>query len=262
MPNSPLISIITINYNDKVGLERTLKSVTNQTYKNVEYIVIDGGSTDGSNELLVQYNDKINYWISEPDKGIYNAMNKGILKTNGEYLLFLNSGDELFNSAILENNISFINTHELIYFNINVVGEQETFIKKYPQKITFSYLYVDTLPHPATFIKRSLFKKIGLYDEQLKIVSDWKWFIIALGKYNATYQHYDSILSTFYFDGISSKKENIEKLLKERTLVLNNEFSIFKEETEEYIHLKNSIADFRNSRKTKWLMKFKLINRI
>ena len=262
MPNSPLISIITINYNDKVGLERTLKSVTNQTYKNVEYIVIDGDSTDGSKELIEHYNDKINYWISEPDKGIYNAMNKGILKAKGQYLLFINSGDEFFSEAVLNENFKFVNTYDLIYFNINVVGEQESFIKKYPPKITFSYLYHDTLPHPATFIKKELFDKIGFYDENLNIVSDWKWFIIALGKYNATYQHYDSVLSTFYFDGISSKKENIEKLLKERTLVLNNEFSIFKEETEEYIHLKNSIADFRNSQKTKWLMKFKLINRI
>ncbi len=262
MPNSPLISIITINYNDKVGLERTLKSVTKQTYKNVEYIVIDGGSIDGSKELIEHYNDKINYWISEPDKGIYNAMNKGISKANGAYLLFLNSGDEFFSEAVLNENFKFVNTYDLIYFNINVVGEQESFIKKYPPKITFSYLYHDTLPHPATFIKKELFDKIGFYDENLNIVSDWKWFVIALAKFNATYQHYDSILSTFYFDGISSKKENIEKLLKERTLVLKNEFSIFKEETEEYIHLKNSIADFRNSRKTKWLMKFNLINRI
>lgn len=262
MPNNLLISIITINYNNKVGLERTLKSVTNQTYQDFEYIVIDGGSSDGSKELIAQYNNKINYWISEPDKGIYNAMNKGILKANGAYLLFLNSGDELFNLDVLKTNVKFIHTYDLVYFNINVVGEQESFIKKYPPKITFSYLYQDTLPHPATFIKKELFDKIGFYDENLKIVSDWKWFIIALGKHNATYQYYDSILSTFYFDGISSKQENITKLQNEKAFVLNTEFPIFNDDTKAYIELKNSFNSFKNSRKTKWLMKFNLINRI
>ena len=226
MPNKPLISIITINYNDKVGLERTLKSVINQTYCDFEYIVIDGGSTDGSKELIEKYNDKVNYWISEPDKGVYNAMNKGILKANGEYLLFLNSGDEFYTLNVLKENLKFIHTHDLIYFNINVIGEQDNFIKKYPSKISFSYLYNDTLPHPATFIKKHLYAKIGLYDENLKIVSDWKFFILALVKYNSTYQYVDAVFSIFYFDGISSRKENLEILLAEREQVLKQEFPL------------------------------------
>lgn len=226
MPNKPIISIITINYNDKVGLERTLKSVTNQTYCDFEYIVIDGGSNDGSKELIEQYNNKINYWISEPDKGVYNAMNKGISKANGEYLLFLNSGDEFYNLNVLKENLKFIHTHDLIYFNINVVAEQDNYIKKYPSKISFSYLYNDTLPHPATFIKKSLFEKVGLYDEHFKIVSDWKFFILALVKYNATYQYVDAVFSIFYFDGISSRKENLTILLAERKKVLENEFPL------------------------------------
>lgn len=226
MPNKTLISLITINYNDKIGLERTLKSVTNQTYQDFEYIVIDGGSTDGSKEIIEQYSNKINYWISEPDNGVYNAMNKGILKANGEYLLFINSGDELYNLEVLKENLKFIHTHDLVCFNINVVGEIDNYIKKYPSKISFSYLYRDTLPHPATFIKKSLFEKIGLYDEHFKIVSDWKFFILALVKHNATYQYVDTVFSIFYFDGISSRKENLEILLAEREQVLNQEFSL------------------------------------
>ncbi len=226
MPNKTLISLITINYNDKIGLERTLKSVTNQTYQDFEYIVIDGGSTDGSKEIIEQYSNKINYWISEPDNGVYNAMNKGILKANGEYLLFINSGDELYNLEVLKENLKFIHTHDLVYFNINVVGEIDNYIKKYPSKISFSYLYRDTLPHPATFIKKSLFEKIGLYDEHFKIVSDWKFFILALVKYNVTYQYVDAVFSKFYFDGISSNKENLEILLAEREQVLNQEFPL------------------------------------
>ena len=99
---APLISIITVNFNDKIGLERTLESVFSQNFRNFEYLVIDGGSNDGSKELLEKNSEKINYWVSEPDKGIYNAMNKGISFAKGEYLIFLNSGDHLKNENSLE----------------------------------------------------------------------------------------------------------------------------------------------------------------
>ena len=97
------LSIITINYNHKEGLLKTIKSVVNQTYHDIEYIVIDGGSTDGSVDVVKQYEDSISYWVSEPDCGIYNAMNKGVAKATGEYCLFLNSGDSLHGTdSILE----------------------------------------------------------------------------------------------------------------------------------------------------------------
>ena len=99
----PQLSIITINYNNLAGLQKTFESVFNQTFQDFEYIVIDGGSTDGSKELIEQYHDKIDYWVSEPDSGIYNAMNKGIVRANGEYLQFLNSGDSLLGENILKN---------------------------------------------------------------------------------------------------------------------------------------------------------------
>ena len=87
------LSIITINYNNREGLRKTIESVVNQTYRNFEYIIIDGGSTDGSVEVVKEYADRISYWVSEPDNGIYNAMNKGVLAANGKYIQFLNSGD-------------------------------------------------------------------------------------------------------------------------------------------------------------------------
>ena len=248
MLNKPLISIITINYNDKIGLERTFNSVINQTYQEFEYIVIDGGSTDGSKELIEQYNDKINYWISEPDKGVYNAMNKGILKANGKYLLFLNSGDEFFGLNVLKENLKFIHTYDLVYFNINVVGEQDNYIKKYPEKISFSYMYHDTLPHPATFIKKNLFNVIGLYDENLKIVSDWKFFILALVKYNATYNYNNIVLTKFYFDGISSRKENLTLLMSEREKVMTNNFSLIIKDYTNITHQNLLIEELKKSR--------------
>ena len=101
MDKTPLISVITINFNERVGLERTFESVFNQTFQDFEYIVIDGGSNDGSKELIEENTEKISYWISEPDKGIYNAMNKGISVAKGDYLLFLNSGDILYKNDVL-----------------------------------------------------------------------------------------------------------------------------------------------------------------
>ena len=94
-------SIITINYNNRDGLEKTIQSVINQTCQDFEFIIIDGGSTDGSVDIIKKYNDRINYWVSEPDKGIYNAMNKGILQAHGEYLNFMNSGDCFFDNEVL-----------------------------------------------------------------------------------------------------------------------------------------------------------------
>jgi glycosyltransferase involved in cell wall biosynthesis len=259
MPNKPLISIITINYNDQIGLERTFSSVINQTYQEFEYIVIDGGSTDGSKNIIEKYQDKINYWISEPDKGVYNAMNKGILKANGEYLLFLNSGDEFYNLDVLKANVKFIHTYDLVYFNINVIGEQDDYIKKYPEKISFSYMYHDTLPHPATFIKKNLFNVIGLYDENLKIVSDWKFFILALVKYNATYNYNNTVLTKFYFDGISSRKENLTLLMSEREKVMTNNFSLLIEDYTKINQQNLLIEELKKSRLLKFFRKFGFI---
>lgn len=238
----PILSIITINYNNLEGLKKTVESIVNQTWKDFEYIVIDGGSTDGSSAYIESQSANIDYWVSEPDKGIYNAMNKGILKSTGEYLLFLNSGDHLFSNEVLEQNYKFITLHDIIYFNLQVIDEKEAFIKKYPDQLLFSYFVNDTLPHPATFIKAFLFEKIGLYDESLKIVSDWKFFIIALIKHNATYKHIDAVFSTFYLDGISS----LEDYSKDRNLVLNEYFSEYVSDYDELFSNRNELKNHQN----------------
>ena len=99
---SPLITIITVAYNAVKDIENTILSVLNQTYPNIEYIIIDGGSTDGTLDIIKKYEDKISYWVSEPDKGIYDAMNKGTLKATGEWLNFMNAGDTFYNEQVLE----------------------------------------------------------------------------------------------------------------------------------------------------------------
>lgn len=256
----PKLSIITINYNNLKGLKKTVESVVNQTWHEFEYIVIDGGSTDGSVAYIESQRSKIGYWVSEPDSGIYNAMNKGIAKATGDYLLFMNSGDHLIDSTVLKKNNIHLKENELVYFNIKEVRENTIRIKKCPRIITFSYLFRDTIPHQSTFIKKSLFERIGLYDESLEIVSDWKFFIIALSKYNATYAYIDDVFSTFYFDGISSHNANYRQMMKEKEYVFDKEFSIFKSETNEYFKLKEINDNLRKSRKIKWLIVLGLLN--
>ena len=253
MPNKTLISIITINYNDKVGLERTLKSVTNQTYRNFEYIIIDGESKDGRKEVIEEYNAKIDYWISESDTGIYNAMNKGILKAKGQYLLFINSGDELFNSTVLEENVKEIHSEDLIYFDLLQVFEDRTNVHQFPDEINYNTFLTVTIGHPTTFIKKDLFNKVGLYDENLKIVADWNFFSLAFIKHNCSTRHINKVLSKFYMDGISST--NNENTNKERQKVLEEYFS-------EYLRL-NELEKFaktvKNAKSIRFLRKLGIL---
>lgn len=255
------LSIITINYNNLEGLQRTVENVVNQTWREFEYIVIDGGSTDGSAAYLESQSEHIDYWVIEPDKGIYNAMNKGIAKATGEYLLFLNSGDHLNDSTVLEKNNFHLKEKDLVCFNIKEIRENSIKIKKCPEVITFAYMVKDSIPHQSTFIRKSLFDTIGLYDENLEIVSDWKFFIIALGKYKATYLYVDDDFSTFYIGGISSHNDNFQKMLKEKEFVISSDFSIFKDETKEYFRLKEIVYNLRKSKKISWLIKLGLLNK-
>lgn len=257
----PKFSIITINYNNLEGLKKTLESVFNQCCKEFEYIVIDGASTDGSAEYIESKSDKIDYWVSEPDKGIYNAMNKGILKATGDYLLFLNSGDHLYGNAILQENIQHLQNYDLIYFNIEIVGAETSKIVSYPEKLNFSDFYLGTLCHQSTFIKKTLFDELGLYDENLSFVSDWKFFIIALFKNNCSYLKVDAILTTYYLDGISSDSINGEMLKKERLQVLNTDFIGHIEDVKQLFELKKIVLNIRKSKKIGLLVKLGLLNK-
>ena len=215
------ITIITINYNNLEGLKKTVKSVVNQTWKEFEYIVIDGSSTDGSPDFIDSQSKNIDYWISEPDKGIYNAMNKGIAKASGDYLLFLNSGDHLYDDKVLAKIVSHLTSYDLVCFDMQVLGREKPSIFSAPDAVRFSDLCFDFLPHPTTFVKKELFVTVGLYDESFAIISDWKFFILALFKYNCSYKKINETLSTFYADGISSAGNHS----RERRQVLGDNFS-------------------------------------
>lgn len=222
MLTSPLISIITINYNNVEGLNRTLHSVVNQTCKEFEYIVIDGGSTDGSKELIEKYSSNIDLWISEADTGIYNAMNKGIMASKGNYLLFINSGDELFDLNVLKKNIGYIHTEDLIYFDIYLIFSDKEKYHYYPENLSFKTFIEGSIGHPTTFINRDLFRRIGYYDETLQIVADWKFFLEAIVKFNCSRKKVNAVLTKFYMDGISSINQG--QVDKERSNILSKEY--------------------------------------
>ena len=255
-----LISIITVNYNDKLGLERTLKSVQEQTYTNFEHIIIDGGSTDGSKELIEANKTNFSYWVSEPDNGIYNAMNKGVKAAKGEYLYFLNSGDHFEDLNALDKAQAQLGNHDVVYFNINVVGEANSYIKTCPKELSFMFLHNDLPAHQATFIRKDLFDKYGYYDENLKIVSDWKFLILALCKYNASYKYVEDTFSTYYSDGVSSLEENIALVKQEREQLLNAEFGIFMNDLKEIFLLRRKLRNVKSSKKIRLLIKLGLLN--
>jgi glycosyltransferase involved in cell wall biosynthesis len=199
------LTIITINFNNLEGLKRTVESVIYQLWQEFEYIIIDGGSTDGSAEYIQEMHSHFDYWVSEPDRGIYHAMNKGIEVARGEYLLFLNSGDYLYNKEVFYNINHHFNYEIDIFAGSLIIDNEEKTIKHHPEKMTFSYITHRTLAHQSTFIKRNLFIKLGLYDESLKIASDWAFFFKALALNGVSYQSIDYTISFYDTTGISSR---------------------------------------------------------
>lgn len=204
------LSIITINYNNKAGLQRTIDSVICQTCKDFEWIVIDGGSTDGSKQLIEQYQSHFAYWCSEPDNGVYHAMNKGITHAKGEYLLFLNSGDALYDDNVLQK-VDDVHSSADIISGQAVRMDTNELLRHYDKNLLMQ-LYHDTLNHQATLIKRDLFKDT-CYDENLKIVSDWKFWLEAILWKKASVDVVDIIVTKQDMTGISSdqKKEYEER---------------------------------------------------
>lgn len=218
------LSVITINYNNCEGLRRTVESVVSQTATDYEYIVIDGNSSDGSKDVISQYAGKgIDKWVSEPDTGIYNAMNKGIVRAEGEYCIFMNSSDTFFKSDVLERVIPQLRRAH--YY----VGDtyREDFrgnICRAPEKVTAQGLIRHPLQHQSTFIKTCLLKERP-YLEKYRIVSDWEQMVYWLIMKDATYWKLNMIVSRFDIEGFSSQKEQAKLLRREMKDVCRTYFS-------------------------------------
>ena len=222
-----ILSIITINRNNAAGLEKTMRSVVSQIGGDFEYIVIDGASTDGSVEVIRSFEASLGErlrWISEPDKGIYNAMNKGIRMATGDYLQFLNSGDSLVSDDITMRMTEALKSKgypSILYGNMlkDMPGGKAMRDRCFAGRdISFLGFYTGSLNHSSAYIRRSLFNQYGMYEEGFKIVSDWKWFLqaIILGGEKPVYVDLDVTL--FDMNGISEKNKALDKTERRRVL--------------------------------------------
>ena len=246
------LSIITINYNNADGLRNTLASVAAQTYRDIEHVIVDAASTDGSVNIIKEYAEKADYpvqWISEKDKGVYAGMNKGIeialgrrvvnalnrselvedknigiQRATGDYIQILNSGDILASSNVTERMVAALPEGVSIFYG-NMLKSYDG--KKIINRDTcgsgmytpesFLYFYNGTLNHDCAYIRRDLFDKYGLYNEDMKICSDWEWYVkaIVLGEEKPVYINID--VTIFDMNGVSeSHGKNAELIKKER----------------------------------------------
>ena len=210
-----MITVITINLNNRLGLQKTIDSVFGQNYPSIEYIVIDGGSVDGSFEYLQSIKSKLAYCISEKDKGIYDAMNKGIIRARGEYLLFLNSGDCFYDTTSLSCLVNNICNEGIVYGKMGMYVNGSLQTKAYPYKLSLAYFRYDTIPHQSAIIKKDLFDKFGYYKTHFKIVSDWAFFVDCIIKGKVKYKYVDQVISIFDLNGISSQPSSNQIIRKE-----------------------------------------------
>jgi len=167
----PLISIITVVYNGEAFLEETIQSVINQSYDNVEYIIIDGGSSDGTLDIIQKYEDKIDYWVSEKDKGIYDAMNKGIDLVSGEWINFMNAGDVFYNKNVIEYIELQIYQETGLVYGCNV--DYYTDLTKKPYPLIALEFGIIMACHQAMFFNKKILKEKCYYNTKYKIYADY-----------------------------------------------------------------------------------------
>ena len=201
----PTLSIITINLNNREGLRRTIESVIAQTFIDYEWIVIDGGSTDGSKELIEQHADHFSYWCSESDTGIYNAMNKGIRQAKGEWLQFLNSGDSLYEETTLQKVFERKYSSDVLYGNSKVVSNNGSIVDHIgPDNLSYSYIYCGyPISHQASFFRKGVFEVV-LYNENHRIVSDCECYLNLILK-GYRFEHINQFVVWYDNTGISIK---------------------------------------------------------
>lgn len=222
MNNRPVLSVITVVFNNVNDIERTLLSVIQQNYKEIEYIVIDGGSTDGTIDIIKRYQSSISKFISEPDKGIYDAMNKGLALATGDYVLFMNSGDEIYADNTVDKVFACADYADIYYGETEMINDKlESLGKrrhKAPDQFTWkSFKYGMSISHQALYVKRSLTIPYNHSKYQLSADIDW---ILNIAKRSSRIINIRQYVAKYLVGGMSKKKH--WQSLKER-------YQIFKE---------------------------------
>lgn len=222
----PKLSVITVCKNEVNGIRRTLESITNQVFQDYELLVIDGASTDGTVEVINEYRAKISHFKSEADQGIYAAQNQGVRAATGEYLLFINGGDAIHDDQVLQDVFYTKPNADIIYGDLLIEEHDGTETRGYtPGEITLDFMLRGTLWHPVSFIRKSLFDELGLYDENLKIAADYEFFLNAILVRGVETSHIDRVIARFNLDGVGSNPSMAAQHDKERTHIQRKYFS-------------------------------------
>jgi len=220
--NTPTISIITVVYNGALYLENTIQNVVNQTYSNIEFIIVDGGSSDGTMNIVKRYSNKITKWVSEPDKGIYDAMNKGITFATGDWIIFMNAGDTFVDMNVLTKVAEFTSNQkaDIIFGNVAIISNDDTKTVRV-LKNTLPFLLRKMICHQCIFYSKPIFGRMGNYDTQFKFIADFAHLMRARFS-NMIIKKIDLVISNYRLDGVSAKPENLKKIWKERMLIFEN----------------------------------------
>lgn len=216
------VSIVTVCFNAIDVIEKTILSVIEQTFIGYEFIIVDGGSSDGTLDVIKRYENRISKWISEPDNGIYNAMNKGVLMASGEYIIFMNAGDTFYNKEALVLAVSEIEISKadvIVGKSINKLGMQSALKES---ELSLFMIYKYGFCHQAAFIRRNLLIEHP-YDEDYRIASDSKFFLEVLILFNATYQNIQTVICNYAPWGISSNRPLHDSELKQSVIQLFGE---------------------------------------
>ena len=221
------VSVITVCYQACEFIDRTLDSVLKQAYPEIEYIVIDGGSTDGTLDRINRVRHKLHGFVSEPDEGIYHAMNKGIRMSKGDVLCFLNAGDVFYSSNIVEyvaGRFEEYQEMDLLFGSVIVSDElTKRASPKTHEGITKDFLYRNTICHQAQFIRKSAFERVGLYDETYQLLADLEWFLRAMSQHRIRLKRTRQIVSVYVLGGRSSEEGALHA--KERSEIQREYFT-------------------------------------
>ena len=254
------LSIITINRDNCHGLDETIQSVRDQTFRDFEYIIIDGKSSDGSVDVIKEHlTDGLDLkWLSEEDAGIFDAMNKGIRMASGKYLLFLNSGDTLDNETVIRRVLERPHNADVLIGQCRVMkGGQQIWMQSPRKRYTLKSVLNDSIPHQASFIQRELFERYGLYRDDLRMMGDWEFFLRTIILGGCSVEPLPIVISQYDTTGVSSNQKNQKVILAEKDRVFSD------------LHLGSIVPDYRDDERWRsdheallWASGKKWINRM